>query len=163
MNDAFHVPAIVIALILLALAAGCGGALKTNARIAQGFVELQAAAEPVVRDGRVDASVLAAQAVREAGGPIEEAQSAAAAAAERWECAISGHRIFGRAVRTYVDALSLMAAGENFELSAVLPILGRTLSSFSDLRVCLMTLGNESLPELPAFLELIPNEWGVAP
>lgn len=147
--------------LLLALASGCGAsALSTNARIAQAMVEIQATAETVVRDGRVDASVQAAQAVADNGGTIVEAEQAATAAAARWVCAVEGHRVYEIAMRTYVDALSLAAAGATFDLVMVLPLLGRSVRAYRALQTCLGTLGAD-LPAAPDFLDLIPTEWSV--
>lgn len=157
-----RLPLLIASLLLIALAFGCGGAAeKINARIATGFVAVQAGAEPIVRQGRVEAAVAAAQAVRDRGGNSDEATHAATEAAESWACAVNGHRLFGIAVRTYVDSLTLATIGGTFQLDYLLPLLGRALASYRELRACLASLGSNALPESPAFFDLIPTEWSL--
>lgn len=151
-----------VVLVALAVLSGCGNAaLKTNLVVATGFVETQAQAEPVIRRGRVEAAIQSAQSVRDSGGSIEEATAAAAAETERWECALDAHAIFALATKTYVDSLTLAAAGDTFELSYMVPLLGRAVRSYDALRRCLVSLGRDDLPETPDFIRSIPVEWNV--
>lgn len=159
---ATRIAALAVWLVVAMGVCGCSAVLKTNARIAGAMVEIQERSESVIRRGRVEASVAAARAVRDSGGDIEAAVEAADGVRDRWSCAIDGHQVYSIAVGTYVDTLTLVSVGGEFEFAMVVPLLGRALATYRELRECSERLGLTIFRELPQVLEQVPTEWNVA-
>jgi hypothetical protein len=153
----------VLALLVSAVfVAGCGNeALRINAEVARGMLELQAESGPRIRELRIAAGVSAGREAMEAGLQQDRAQAAARAAAEQWQCAIDGHSIYAEAVGSYIDTLTLWQAGRDFDISDILPFVRRAIDSYRFLSSCLSSLGSDVLPELPSFFNLIPPTWGI--
>ena len=152
----------VLALVLAALFVGCGNeALRVNASVARVMLEVQSTSGPVIRELRVDAGIAAGRRVHANGGTIEAAQRAAVSTAQRWQCAIDGHRLYSSAVGAYIDALVLWQASDDFELADAIPFVRRALDAYRVTASCLLSLGSNVLPEVPSFLRLIPLGWEV--
>ena len=137
----------VSALALLFLF-GCAGneALRVNVEVARAMLEAQSASGPVIRDLRIDAALDAARAVHDAGGDESEALESARATADRWSCAIDGHRLY---------------SGAEFQLIDVVPFVRAALDAYRSIASCLQALGVANVPEEPAFFQLIPPEWSL--
>lgn len=164
MSDHTLLVATVFAIVLAAFASGCGNeALRINTSIARAMLEVQAESGPLIRELRVAAGVSAGHSAHARGEPEAVAQIAARAAASRWQCAIDGHRLYSIAVGTYIDTLALWGAGEDFELTDAIPFVIRALDTYRVLASCLLSLGSEVLPAVPAFLDVIPPMWMGAP
>lgn len=150
--------------VLVVFAVGCGNeALRVNASIARAMIEAQATSGPIVRQARVDASADAARVVHDSGGDEATALAAAQSTAERWRCAIDGHRFFALAVGAYVDALVVWQAGGDFGIFDLVPFVSRGLDAYRLLVSCLRSLGASALPDAPGFLSLVPSDWSLAP
>lgn len=149
----------VCALSLMCLAACGNTALQVNGEIARAMLEVQSSSGPVIRELRVNASIQSARDVHDSGGNEAAAQAAAENTARSWQCAIDGHGIFATAVSAYVDTLSLWNAGQDFALSSVLPYVMRAVEAYRFLASCMTSLGSDALPEVPAFMNLIPSTW----
>ena len=140
----------------------CGNeALRMNASVAHVMLEVQSESGPRIREQRVAAGVHAGSEVHRRGGLEAEAQVAARQAASLWDCAIDGHRLYSIAVGTYIDTLSLWASGRDFGLAEMWPLLRGAVSTYRVLFSCLSSLGSSLLPEVPAFLSIIPPSWNV--
>ena len=155
---------LLVALVVLsALFVGCGDqALRTNAAVARAMLEVQAESGPIIREQRINAGVEAGRAAHARGEPEQIAQAEASAAAERWTCAIEGHRLYAGAVGSYIDSLALYAAGDGFDLLDALPFVRRALDAYRLLVSCLSSLGSDALPEVPSFLDMLPPTWNVS-
>ena len=152
---------ILVFLFAVVLAACGNAALKTNAVIARAMLEAQTETGPVIREARVEAGVEAARIAMSDGLSRAIAHREAEAATDRWECAVSGHRLYSEGVSSYIDTLVLWNAGADFELTDVIPFAVRAVNSYRVMTTCLGGLGME-LPE-PAFLDLIPSDWADQP
>lgn len=155
---------VVVSLLVgltLILALGCGaGVDAVHAGIAQSALAAQVAFEPIIREARRDAMTAAVDRVHTAGGTRAEAEAAAAAAARQWQCGIDGHRLYGTAVGTYVDALWLDQQGEaTFSFAVLGPFVRRVLDAYRATASCVSGLGLE-LP-VPDFLNLLPPTWAL--
>jgi len=154
---------VVAVLAFAALVVGCGNeALRVNATVARAMLEVQSQSSPIIRDARVAAAVESARAVHDSGGEEAVALEAAQATAERWQCAVDGHRSFAGAVGAYVDALVLWNSGADFALTDSIPFVLVALDAYRSIVSCLRSLGSSALPDVPAFFELIPSEWSVS-
>lgn len=163
-NDAICATLCAVALLLTV---GCGNeALHINAEIARAMLETQVTTGPVIRELRIASAVNAAQAAHDAGGQESEAQAAAEHAASLWQCALDGHGIYSGAVSAYIDSLTLWAAdsesGSTFQLSSLIPFVGRVIEAYTLLASCVTALGSDALSDAPGFLDLIPSGWNTA-
>ena len=147
--------------LTLILALGCGaGVDAVHAGIAQGALEAQVAFEPVIRGARRDAMTGAVDRVHTAGGTREQAEAAVGVVRQHWQCAVDGHRLFGTAVGTYVDALWLeQVGGGGFDFATLGPFVRRILDAYRATASCVSGLGLE-LP-VPDFLDLLPPTWAL--
>lgn len=145
-----------------ALSLGCGNqALSMNAEVARAMLEVQSSSGPVIRGLRVSAGVEAGRVAHESGATEEQAQAFALRAANRWNCAIDGHRIYSGAVGAYIDALALWNLRADFQLADALPFVSRAIDAYRFVSSCLNELGSDALPELPSFFDLIPGSWSL--
>lgn len=162
LSDSLAIVAVVAAVAALALQ-GCGNtALLLNAEVARGMLEIQATSGPAIRRFRVQAGITAGGEAQAHGATEQQAQRAALVAANRWQCAIDGHGIFAGAVTSYIATLALWQAGQDFELTQLLPYVFRAIDAYRFLRSCLTSLGNDTLLETPSFMRLIPSSWSFA-
>lgn len=156
---------LILAIVLVAcavFAVGCGNeALRINAEIARGMLELQAESGPRIREARVNAGVEAGREAHARGAPEAEAQAAASHAAEQWQCAVTGHQIYSMAVGAYIDSLQIAQQDVGFAIIDAIPFVRRAVDSYRVLAACLLSIGSDLLPEVPDFFNLIPSGWGV--
>lgn len=152
----------LLALSTLLLASGCGvEALRINADIARGMLEVQSSSGPAIRRARMNAAIEAGRQAHANGLPESAAQLAAEHVADQWQCAIDGHSIYALGVGAYIDALALWQSGDGFSLAGVIPFVSRAVDSYRFLASCLTGLGSSILPEIPDFFRLIPPVWDV--
>lgn len=152
--------ALFVSLLLCAvLFVGCGNeALRTNAIVARSMLSIQTESSPAIREARIEAAVDAGRQAHAEGLPEDVAQQRAAEAADEWQCAIDGHRVYAGAVGAYIDAIVLVEAGADFSIADVVPFVTRAVNAYRSLASCLRSLGSSVLPE-PGFLDLIPPSW----
>ncbi len=153
--------AVLLLLTLCLMLAGCGaGVDAVHAGIARGALETQVEFEPVIREARRDAMTAAVDRVHGAGGTREQAEAAVVVVRQHWQCAVDGHRLFGTAVGTYVDALWLDQQGDaTFSFATLGPFVRRILDAYRATASCVTSLGF-GLP-VPSFLDLLPPTWGL--
>ncbi len=151
-----------VVLLFVLLSTACGSsALKVNVGIAQVMLEAQVEAGPLIRAQRQNAMREAARAAHDRGEPQDVAELAARTVAGRWECAVNTSRIYSTAVGSYIDALSLWAAGRDFALLDAVPYIRRALGAYRATTACLLSLGSTLLPATPVFFDLLPPAWGI--
>lgn len=149
-------------LVVFALGSGCGNqALQAHQEVALVMLNLQAEGGPAIRELRVNAGITAGREAQLNGSLEEEAQQLALDAANEWNCAIEGHRIYATAVSAYIEVLTLWQAGQDFGLTDVLPFVSRAIDAYGFVSSCLRGLGSDLFPETPSFLNLIPSEWSL--
>lgn len=148
---------LILALTFASMNVGCGAnALHTNATIARAMLSVQSTTGPLIREARVADAIAAGLAVRGSGGSEEAAQAAAMERADRWECALDGHRVYSLTVGAYVDALMLWEASGDVAWLDVVPFIESATDAYRVLAACLDSLGSTALPAEPEFILLLP-------